>query len=334
MDAFDKLASRISASRILVLGDLMADKYIWGDQLRLGKDAPVPIMRRVREAYEMGGAARLAQGVKLLGAEVLLCGIVGFDDAAFSLRQLITAAGIGTGGLFPSESRPTSLKVRLMSEEHRQLLFRLDTEPTGALTEAELASLRGYVDAMLGDLDTLVLSDYQSGTFGSPAFDRWLVDTANQRGVKTVVLSAPPGLGSFAGASHIVSMAAGAREFMYLRGRGFPTDLRSAGHEMREILHCGALVVIHESGGISEWSAESESLFLPCPPVPSGAAVDVESAVASVLAAAAAAGIEHHEALRLAACAAAAACDWKDRSPITLDVLRTFKPVEQPPEER
>lgn len=333
MDAFDKLASRFSGSRILLLGDLMADKFIWGDQLRLGKEAPVPIMRRVRESYEMGGAARVASAVKRLGAEVSLCGIVGFDDAAFSLRQLITTAGIGTGGLFPSESRPTPLTTCLMSEEHRQLLFRLDTESTSPLNDAERASIRGYIDTMLGEVDVLVLCDSQKGTFGSPVFDRWLVDTAAQRGVKSIVLSRPPGLGSFAGASVIISSAANAREFMYLRGRGFPTDLRGAGQEMRELLHCSSLVVIYEAGGLSEWSAEGDSPFFPGPAIGPLAAADVEEAVASVISVGVAAGIDRHEVLRLASSAATAATREPGAS-IGLETLRALSQRDQPPEDR
>jgi len=331
MDASDKLAARISASRILVLGDLMADKYIWGDQLRLGKEAPVPVMRRVREAYEMGGAARLARLIKVLGAEVLLCGIVGFDDAAFSLRQLITSTGIGTGGLFPSESRPTTLKVRIMSEEYRQLLFRLDSEATNPLTEAELASIRGYLDAMLGEIDGLVLCDYQKGTFGNPSFDRWLIDAANQRGVKTFVSSRPPGLGSFAGASFVIALAASAREFMYLRGRGFPTDFRTAGEEMREILHCGALVVIHEAGGLSQWIAGAPGAFVASPAVGPGTTLDVEEAVTGVLAVGVGAGLELQDVFQMVGRAASAVGAGV---PIGLDVLRGRSPSTQPPEER
>jgi D-beta-D-heptose 7-phosphate kinase/D-beta-D-heptose 1-phosphate adenosyltransferase len=333
MDPIEHLAARAAASKILVLGDLMADKYIWGDQLRLGREAPVPVMRRVREAYEMGGAARVARGLKTLGSEVLLCGIVGFDDAAFSLRQLITATGIGTGGLFPSESRPTTLKVRLMSEEHRALLFRLDSEATNPLSERELASLRGYIDAMLAEVEALVLCDYQKGTFSSPTFDRWLLDSATQRGVRTVVLSRPPGLGSFAGASFIVATAASAREFLYLRGRGFPADLKTVGHEMREILHCHSLVVIHEAGGLSAWSLEDGGLFVPCPAVNPGTSLEVEEAITSLVALGAATGIQYGEVLRLAGRAAAAVAAGV-AGPISLDLLRSGSRLSHPPEER
>jgi rfaE bifunctional protein kinase chain/domain len=330
MEPLEKLASRISATKILVLGDLMANKVIWGDQLRLGKEAPVPVMRRAREQYEMAGAARVSRAVKKLGAEVFLCGIVGFDDAAFSLRQAITGAGIGTGGLFPSDARPTTVKTHLMSQEHEQLLFRLDTESNAPLTESEIASIRGYVDAMLGEVDALVLCDYQKGMFGTPSFARWLVDTAAQRGVKTVVQSQPPGLGSFA----VVSLAASAREFMYLRGRGFPTDLRGSGQEMRELLHCASLVVIYEAGGLSEWSPEGESLFFPGPMVRPPALPELEEAVTSVLAAGVAAGVDRQESMQLGAAAAAVVAGKTDAEPVTLDELRSACSAYQPPEER
>ncbi len=315
--------------RILVLGDLMADKYIWGDHLRMCKEAPVPVMRRVNEVYKLGAAANIASSIRQLGAEVYLCGIVGFDDAALSLRRAIAAAGIATGGLFPSETRPTTLKVRMMSQEYRQLLFRLDSESTTPLDEKEVASLRGYVETMLPEIDLLVLSDYRKGMFGVPSFSRWIVDEAGRCNVNTVVLGRPSSLVSFAGATTIVCMASDAREFMYLQGRGFATELDSMGKEMRKLLRCGSLTLVHEERGLWQWRADGERETVAPARRQRIDCLGLEEAVTSATAIAVALGMDPGDVLNLASLAAGVICSKAGYSPISLSELQRFTEIRQ-----
>ena len=121
----DLVESGFQRYRVLVVGDLMLDQYLWGDVSRISPEAPVPVLRSARRTHVAGGAANVAMNLVGLGAQVSLAGFLGSDESAETLRWLLTAAGIATDAVCVWK-RPTISKTRIMAG--RQQLMRLDVE--------------------------------------------------------------------------------------------------------------------------------------------------------------------------------------------------------------
>ena len=121
-----KLLKAATRARVLVIGDVMLDQFIWGNVGRISPEAPVPVVEFERESFMPGGAANAARNLTALNVKTELFGAVGHDDAARRLRELLTEQRIGCAGLVPHAERPTSLKTRIVA--HKQQVVRIDRE--------------------------------------------------------------------------------------------------------------------------------------------------------------------------------------------------------------
>ena len=148
-------------SRIFVIGDVMLDRYSWGTVDRISPEAPVPIVRLVRETVRPGGAANVAANAAALGAQVTLVGIVGDDNDAAELRSSIAELNINAH-LIPSDGRRTIVKTRVLA--HGQQIVRLDREDTKPLGNRDGADLLLAVTDRVDETDLVILSDYGKGT--------------------------------------------------------------------------------------------------------------------------------------------------------------------------
>ena len=114
--------------QILVIGDLMVDEYLWGHIERISPEAPVPILKVVQNEATLGGAGNVVRNLRALGVGVKVCGVVGEDETGAELRGLIEELGVDARGIICDPSRKSTRKVRLMSLEHGQQVFRMDEE--------------------------------------------------------------------------------------------------------------------------------------------------------------------------------------------------------------
>jgi D-beta-D-heptose 7-phosphate kinase/D-beta-D-heptose 1-phosphate adenosyltransferase len=170
---------RIGRPRVLVIGDVLLDRYHWGDVSRISPEAPIPILHVKREEYRLGGAANVARNASALGARVACAGVLGDDPAAREVRRLFRLHRIDGRALVADRSRPTPVKTRMIA--HAQQMLRVDQEhavPVAPPVErALLAAVR-----RLGRFDLAVLSDYHKGAL-TPAGVRALVAHFRRRGV-------------------------------------------------------------------------------------------------------------------------------------------------------
>ena len=155
------VAEKTGKCKILVVGDVMLDKYFYGEVRRISPEAPVPITHVTGEKETLGGAANVAHNLALLGCQTAICGFVGNDYHCQSLMEKFIACGIDIRGLVPTES-PTTTKIRVIGE-HQQML-RLDFEDTNPVEGHYADRMKNYVSQKLSEsMDAVVISDYGKG---------------------------------------------------------------------------------------------------------------------------------------------------------------------------
>jgi rfaE bifunctional protein kinase chain/domain len=194
------LVRRLGGVRVLVVGDLMLDRFVWGRVQRISPEAPVPVLQVTQEEARAGGAGNVVANVAALGGRASVCGIVGNDEAGRCLRGLLDELGARTDGIVTARRAPTTEKTRVLTTQ--QQLVRLDRELAAPLDPAAARRLRDAVLARLRKVDVLVVSDYGKGVVGAELLDAlgaehdrrkftWVVDPkranfAHYRGVSLV----------------------------------------------------------------------------------------------------------------------------------------------------
>ena len=173
------LLARFPAARLLVAGDVMLDRYIYGSVARISPEAPVPVVRQAREVAAPGGAANTAANIAGLGATVTLLGVIGRDAAAESLVLCLEQKGVSAASLLVDPARPTSVKTRVVA--HQQQVVRLDDESNAALPDAIAAAFLASFTSALAVSDAVVLSDYGKGVLSADLIPR-LIELARAAG--------------------------------------------------------------------------------------------------------------------------------------------------------
>ena len=156
-----QILAAASKSRILVLGDVMLDQFIWGSVVRISPEAPVPVVDFQRESFMPGGAANVARNLTALKATTALFGAVGQDHAAKNLKSLLGAQHVDCGGLISSSARATTLKTRIVASQ--QQVVRIDRETRGHLKGPLSNRLMTALKARLDRADAVIVGDYGKG---------------------------------------------------------------------------------------------------------------------------------------------------------------------------
>ena len=175
---------RFGGRRVLVVGDLMLDRYLWGEVRRISPEAPVPVLRLARETEVAGGAANVARNLVGLGLHVSIAGVTGSDPQREGLLSLLAGQEIDTGGVLVDATRPTTSKTRVVAD-HQQML-RIDAERTESIQPALADRLFGAVHPVLDAVDALLLSDYGKGVLTGALCAR-LIAAARARGLAVLV---------------------------------------------------------------------------------------------------------------------------------------------------
>jgi D-beta-D-heptose 7-phosphate kinase/D-beta-D-heptose 1-phosphate adenosyltransferase len=155
--------------RIVVLGDVMLDQFLWGNVRRISPEAPVPVVEWERESFVPGGAANVARNLAELNVATELLGVVGADPTAVQLKQLLRCDGIGCSRLLEIEGRMTGLKTRIVA--HRQQVVRVDRESRGELDNKVTQQLLRILEKNLDAADALIIGDYAKGVVTQALLD-------------------------------------------------------------------------------------------------------------------------------------------------------------------
>lgn len=156
---------------VLVVGDFMLDRYLYGDAERISPEAPVPVLRVVRHEDALGGAGSVVADVAALEASPHCVGVVGEDPAGHDVRELLAKTGADTGGLVSVPGRPTTLKTRLVGlaqHRHRQQLIRIDDEVSESVDDHTTYALLDRVRTLLPSCQAVCIEDYNKGVVTTP----------------------------------------------------------------------------------------------------------------------------------------------------------------------
>ena len=251
--------------RVLLVGDIMLDRYHYGETERVSPEAPVVVLAATREELLLGGCGNVAANLAALGAEVSCVSVTGRDEAAARVRELLVRAGLQPDGLVEDAARPTSRKTRVVSGS--QQLLRIDEESVGPLSpEVERAVLQ-RIDAALPQADIVVVSDYGKGVLTAAVLQRLCRSGA---GARVVVDPKGRDYSKYKGA-HVITPNKLEAETATGIGLEGPESIRRAALELCRIagLHA-AIITLGSKGmyccladGSQEWSvpAVARSVF-------------------------------------------------------------------------
>ena len=164
-----EILTAATKTRILVVGDVMLDHFIWGSVARISPEAPVPVVDFARESFMPGGAANVARNLTALNVETEIFGAVGLDDAASHLNRLLKAQHVGCGGLLATDSRPTSVKTRIVA--HQQQVVRIDREARDGLGPQPTNRLLASIRAQVREAAAVIVGDYGKGVVTQPLLE-------------------------------------------------------------------------------------------------------------------------------------------------------------------
>ena len=184
--------------RVVIIGDLIVDRYISGEVSRISPEAPIPVLAASSSELRLGGAGNVAANLRAMDAEVAMVGVVGDDSHGVLLRELFEADGIETGGVVLDPSRPTIEKTRMMSGV--QQMIRVDWEDTRPIETGVLARILEVVPKELEGADAVVLSDYGKGTLAPQVLELAIAE-ARRRGIPVLVDPKGADFGRYAGAT-------------------------------------------------------------------------------------------------------------------------------------
>ncbi|MGC1272916.1 MAG: bifunctional heptose 7-phosphate kinase/heptose 1-phosphate adenyltransferase [Planctomycetaceae bacterium] len=190
-----ELVQQLGEPKILVLGDVILDRYVWGDAERISQEAPVILLREDRQEVRLGGAANVANMLRGLEAHATIASVTGSDADAATLREELDAAGVDCSLLVEDAARPTTVKLRYIGRaqhRHPHQILRVDREVRTPISAEVVDRLWAAIEPRLGEFGCILISDYAKGVC-TPALMQRLIAAAKQRGVPVIVDPASTG---------------------------------------------------------------------------------------------------------------------------------------------
>jgi D-beta-D-heptose 7-phosphate kinase/D-beta-D-heptose 1-phosphate adenosyltransferase len=254
-----KILNRFSKVRILVVGDIMIDRFIWGKVSRISPEAPVPVVLVDKETFLLGGAANVVNNIHALGGGVSLCGIVGDDEMSQQVFQKLNDMGIAAEGVFVGKGRQTTVKTRIIG--HHQQLVRIDRETTEELKGPALRDISEFLKKNMDHFDGMVLSDYGKGLLTKELI-RGTIRKAREEGKFVMVDPKVKNFFFYKGATVVTPNTAEASAASGVIIHDLPT-LRKAGRLLLRRLNCDALVITRGEEGMAIFEPHQEPVLVP-----------------------------------------------------------------------
>jgi rfaE bifunctional protein kinase chain/domain len=286
--------------RVLVVGDVMLDEFVWGRVSRISPEAPVPVVEVTGQSFHLGGAGNVAANVRSLGASAVLAGVVGRDAAGERVREALAAAGIESHLVELGRDRPTTVKTRIVA--HGQQVVRADREEAADVPAGVEATLVERLRREISSCGAVVVSDYQKGVVTSSLLRR-VLPLARRHGIPVLVDPKVRHFRLYRGATVVTPNQLETELATGLRLRG-PAELLAAGRRVLSLLGCRAVLVTRGEHGMSLFERGRPPLHVPAAAREVFDVTGAGDTVIATMALALAAGASVPEAAVLANCAA------------------------------
>lgn len=240
------LILRFDALPVLIVGDAMLDRFIVGRVTRISPEAPVPVVQFLSEHVRLGGAANVAHNIATLGGQPSLVAVVGRDMSAARLREQLVAVGAAVDGLVEDATRPTTEKVRIVTDRHQQVA-RVDYERESDVSLEVERTLLDRIERLGANARALLVSDYLKGAVTRPLVAALALRTAS--GVPLLIDPKIPHLACYAGATLVTPNQHEAEVATHSRIHT-DTDACAAAREFRQRARCAAVLITRGEHGM------------------------------------------------------------------------------------
>ncbi|OQX57516.1 D-glycero-beta-D-manno-heptose-7-phosphate kinase [candidate division KSB1 bacterium 4484_219] len=311
------LLDSFRGKKILVLGDLMLDRYLWGTVTHISPEAPVPVVEIEEESIRLGGAANVGNNVASLKAIPILVGVIGNDNSGRTLLSIMKENGYLTEGIIVDSTRPTTVKTRVIA--HNQHVVRTDRESREDIGEEIQEKIFDILKRYLEQVDAILIEDYNKGLLVQGLIEE-VIKVARQKGK---IITVDPKFDHFFDFKNVTVFKPNRKEIEAALGKRLRTleDITRAGHLIQEKLHCRCVVITLGEQGMALFEEDGQVNFLP---TKARQVHDVSGAgdtVISTLTLSLVCGANFREACTLANYAAGIVCGQVGIVPITREKL-------------
>jgi D-beta-D-heptose 7-phosphate kinase/D-beta-D-heptose 1-phosphate adenosyltransferase len=317
---FDALSHAITRQTILCVGDLMLDEFVYGEVSRISPEAPAPVIAVQRTETNIGGAGNVARNIASLGARCIFAGLIGDDEAGAKLKAALAGESLIESVLVRDSERPTTRKVRFVSEHFSTHMLRADWELAAPVSAAIEQQLIEAILPLLPRADIVLLSDYAKGVLTARVI-RNIIDAARKLNKRVIV---DPKSSNFAIYRGATLLTPNRKEFTEATRSRAETDksIADAAQDVMQLADCEAILVTQSEHGMTLVPRHGDAIHVPAHLVKVRDVSGAGDTVAAALAIALAAGADWETALRMASAAAGVAVSKKGTAIVTSAELR------------
>ncbi|ARQ00692.1 D-glycero-beta-D-manno-heptose-7-phosphate kinase [Pseudorhodoplanes sinuspersici] len=317
---FDHSLSQLSGVTVLCIGDLMLDDFVYGDVARISPEAPAPVIAVKRSEMVIGGAGNVARNIASLGAQCIFIGLVGEDDAGRTLKAALAAEPRIEASLVVDGSRPTTRKVRFVSEHYATHMLRADWEEARPADAKAEKALLEHVLAALPRVDAVVLSDYAKGVLTKDLI-RQVIEATSAAGKPVIVDPKGKDYSIYRGATLVTPNRKELSEAVH-RDVWSDADVAAAAIDLRSSLQCEAVLVTRSDEGMTLVERDADPVHVPSYAVKISDVSGAGDTVVAVLSAMLALRADFESAMRAANAAAAVVVGKRGTATVSINELR------------
>src|SRR5262245_18449338 len=317
---FDNLAQAFGRQTVLCVGDLMLDEFVYGEVSRISPEAPAPVIAVQRSETGIGGAGNVARNIAALGGRCIFVGMIGEDEVGVKLAVTLAQEPGIESLLVHDPLRPTTRKVRFVSEHFSTHMLRADWELAQPASDEIEQKLIDTTLPQIARADIVLLSDYAKGVLTARVI-RNVIDAAKKHGKRVIVDPKSANLAIYRGATLLTPNR---KEFAGATRSRADSDrsIAEAAQHAMYLADCEAMLVTQSEHGMTLVTRKGESIHVPALPVKVRDVSGAGDTVAAALALALAAGADWEAALRVANAAAAVAVSKKGTATVSVAELR------------
>ena len=256
---FRKIIEGFSDVKILVVGDLMLDEFVWGKVSRISPEAPIPVVKASSETCVPGGAANVAVNLSSMGAKVFLSGVIGKDNEGRVLKRELKSRKAAISGIIEDKDRPTTLKRRIIA--HNQQVVRMDREVTRQVNTGVLDKIVGYCKNVISAVDGVVISDYGKGVVS----EKLVRELRKLIKVRNLPVAVDPKTSRFSIYKWVTVITPNCREVEQNQQIEIDSErtLVIAGRKLLQDLDCEAVLITRGEDGMSLFESGGDVTHIP-----------------------------------------------------------------------